>query len=84
VPSSTCNEFQYPLDIDYVRRNSRFAVVYSQPQNHFKEYIDQTFSGTEDSFAPGSANHKNDSRFIRANVATKTLAMGRRNKWQMN
>ena len=29
-------------------------------ENYFKEYIDQTFGGTEESFAPGSANHKHE------------------------
>jgi hypothetical protein len=32
----------------------------NSPYQSFKEYIDQTFGGTEESFAPGSANHKHE------------------------
>jgi NADH:quinone reductase (non-electrogenic) len=39
---------------------TRFVRAFPFLENYFKEYIEQTFGGTEKSFAPGSANHKHD------------------------
>jgi hypothetical protein len=39
---------------------TRFVRAFPFLENYFKEYIDQTFGGTEESFAPGSANHKHE------------------------
>ena len=37
---------------------TRFVRAFPFLENYFKEYIDETFGGPEESFAPGSANHK--------------------------
>ena len=39
---------------------TRFVRAFPFLENYFKEYIEQTFGGTEKSFAPGNANHKHD------------------------
>jgi NADH dehydrogenase len=36
---------------------TRFARAFPFLENYFKEYIDETFGGPEESFAPGSAKH---------------------------
>ena len=39
---------------------TRFVRAFPFLENYFKEYIDETFGGAEESFAPGSANHKHE------------------------
>ena len=42
---------------------TRFVRAFPFLENYFKEYIDETFGGPEESFAPGSANHKHELEF---------------------
>ena len=42
---------------------TRFVRAFPFLENYFKEYIDETFGGTEELFAPGSANHELELEF---------------------